>query len=255
MRMLIPSVFLVFSMSIIFNKCIAQSENNDLTNQIWVDFNPEYSLSAKFNLYGRFDVRTIFPQSWYRFIAGGGIAYKRRPYLNKRITEEFHAGIGFFYTVNLDNPNRYEIRPYQGYRLRWPNFPRLNVQNYLRLEERFEHTGNEGDDEFGLRLRYLIQATLHCKNCEDDNFAKAFYMPFSVEFFYNLNGSDQFNDLIRIGPGIGYKFPSGWRPEFDLSFHRTRGTVDEKFTTSDLVYRLRLFYKIPDKKKKQDKEK
>jgi len=198
------------------------------------------------------DVRTIFPQSWYRVITGGGIAYRRTPLWDKRAEEEFHAGIGFFYTLNIDNPDRFEIRPYQGYRLRWPNFARLTVQNYVRLEERFEFTGDGGGEEFGLRLRYQITGTFHCTHC-DNRFVKPFYLLLSDEFFINLNGTQQFNDLIRIGPGLGYLFPSGWRPEFDLTFNRTRGTVDEKFTTSDLVFRFRLFYKIPDKKKKQGK--
>ena len=100
--------------------------------------------------------------------------------------EEFHAGIGFFYTINIDDTNRLEIRPYQGYKLRWPNFSMLNVQNYVRLEERFEFTGNGGGEKFGLRLRYLLQVTLHCKNC-DNSFLKPFYFPLSAEFFINLS--------------------------------------------------------------------
>ena len=61
--------------------------------------------------------------------------------------------------------------------------------------------------------------------------------------------------MCKMDSVLRLRLPSGWRPEFDLSFNRTRGTVDEKFTTSDLVYRFRLFYKIPDSKKKEEKEK
>jgi len=249
MGMPINSLFVIFLLLNIFEQAICQQTNNIFTKQLWLDFNPEYTINSKFILYGRSDVRTIFPQALYRFVVGGGIAYKRKPYWNKRAEDEFHAGIGFFYTLNLHNPDRLEIRPYQGYRLRYPNFARIQVQNYVRLEERFEFTVN-GGEEFGLRLRYLVQGTFHFKNSNNRNL-KSFYFPVSAEFFFNLNGTDQFNDLIRVGPGLGCLFPSGWRPEFDLKFHRTRGTVDEKFTTSDLVFRFRLFYKIPDKKKEQ----
>jgi hypothetical protein len=248
--MQIHSLFFILLLSIIFGEAIGQQTNNpEITKQIWLDFNPDYTINSKFILYGHIDVRTIFPKGWYRFITGGGIAYKRRPLWDKRVEEEFHAGIGFFYTINLDNPDRLEIRPYQGYKLHWPNFARLTVQNYVRLEERFEFTGNGGGEEFGLRLRYLVQGTLHFKHF-NNSIVKPLYLPVSAEFFFNLNGTDQFNDVMRVGPGLGYLFPSGWRPEFDLTFNRTRGTVAEKFTTSDLVFRFRLFYKIPDKKKK-----
>ena len=219
----------------------------DITKQIWLDFDPSYAISKKVTLYGRFDVRTIFPQSWYRLITGGGISYKHTPFWSEKAEEEFHAGIGFFYTINNDNPNRLEIRPYQGYRLRWPNFARFTLQNYVRLEERFEFSGDGDGEDFGLRLRYLVEGSFRCEHC-DNSFIRPFYLPVSAEFFFNLNGTQQFNDVIRVGSGLGYSFSSGLRPEFDLTFNRTRGTVDEKFTTSDLIFRLRLFYKIPDKK-------
>lgn len=250
MRRRTYSFFFVLFTSFIITEAVGQQTNAPaITKQIWLDFNPQYAINPKFVLYGDLDVRTIFPQSWYRFIARGGIAYKQKLFFDEKAEEEFHAGIGFFYTLNFNDPNRFEIRPYQGYKLQWPHFARLTVQNFVRLEERFEYTGDGGGENFGLRLRYQITGTLRCKNC-DNRFIKPFYLLLSDEFFFNLNGTDQFNDLVRVGPGLGYHFPSGWRPEFDLTFNRTRGTVDEKLTTSDLVFRLRVFYKIPDKKTK-----
>ena len=68
-----------------------------------------------------------------------------------------------------------------------------------------------------------------------------------------MNGTRQFNDLIRVGPGLGYDLPSGWQPEFDFIFNRSRGTVDEGFTTDGLIFRLRLFYRIPVRKTEQAK--
>jgi Protein of unknown function (DUF2490) len=253
MRKQIHLLFIIFLLLILFEEATGQQTNMPaITKQIWLDFNPQYNINPKLIGYGDVDVRTVFPQYWYQFITRGGIAYKRRLFFDKNAEEEFHAGIGFFYTLNFDKPDRLEIRPYQGYKLTWPHFARFTLQNYVRLEERFQFTGDGGGDDFGLRLRYQVTGTFHCTHC-DNSFIRPFYLPFSAEFFFNLNGTQQFNDLIRVGPGLGYLFPSGWRPEFDLTFNRTRATVDEKFTTSDLVFRFRLFYKIPDKKNKQEK--
>lgn len=247
------SSFFILVLSVVFGKAIGQQTNTpDITQQLWMDFNPQYQINSKFIVSGRFDVRTIYPQSWYQFITGAGIAYKRNPFWDKKAEEEFHGGIGFFYTINIDAPNRFEIRPYQGYRLRWPNFTRFTLQNYVRLEERFEFTGDGDDEDFGLRLRYQVEGIFRCKNC-DNSFLKPLYLLISDEFFFNLNGTKQFNDLIRIGPGLGYGFPSGWRPEFDFIFNRSRQTVEEEFTTSNVIFRFRIFYKIPENKNKKEK--
>lgn len=246
--MCIRSFLFILILLAVFGECIGQQPKNVITQQIWLDFNSEYTINSKFTLLLRADARTVFPQSWYRFITGAGVSYKHRPYSDQKIEEEFHAGIGFFYSLNLDFPDRLEIRPYQGYRLRWPNFSRLAMQHYLRLEERFEFTEGRRSEEFGLRLRYLAQATIQCRHC-DNSFMKPFYLPLSAEFFFNLNGVNQFNDVIRIGPGLGYRFSSGLRQEFNFTFNRTKGSVDERFSTSDFIFRFRVFYKIPEKKK------
>ena len=43
--------------------------------------------------------------------------------------------------------------------------------------------------------------------------------PLSVEFFFNLKEADRYNDVIRISPGLGYKFNDEWKAEFYVSYH------------------------------------
>ena len=76
------------------------------------------------------------------------------------------------------------------------------------------------------------------------SFMERLYLTVSMEFFWNLKGAQQFNDVVRITPGIGYEFSELWRAEFDLSYHYTRNTVEDNFATNDIVFRLRLFHNL-----------
>ncbi len=46
------------------------------TKQIWLDYNPAYSLSEKLDLYGDIGARTVFPNEWYRFVVGPSVRYR-----------------------------------------------------------------------------------------------------------------------------------------------------------------------------------
>ncbi|MDB4584052.1 hypothetical protein N9164_12930 [Draconibacterium sp.] len=76
------------------------------------------------------------------------------------------------------------------------------------------------------------------------SFNDGLYLPVSIEYFQNLKGTEQFNDVVRGGPGIGYEFSELWKVEFDLSYHYTKNTVEDNFATNDFVFRFRLFHKL-----------
>ncbi len=76
------------------------------------------------------------------------------------------------------------------------------------------------------------------------SFNDGLYLPVSMELFWNLKGAQQFNDVVRITPGIGYEISPIWKAEFDLSYHYTCNTVEDDFATNDIVFRLRVFHKF-----------
>ena len=211
--------------------------DKDKTEQIWLDYNPSYNLSEKLDVYGDIGARTIFPNEWYRFIVGPSIRYKKPKWIMKEFyfDEELHFGIRFFFTANKNFSNRIEIRPFQGYRLAWPNCPRILLQHYVRLEERFDIELPNWINTFGLRVRYRAKLILKFKG-DLIAFKDRLYLPVSLELFWNLKGIQQFNDVVRITPGIGYEISPIWRAEFDLSYHYTRNTVEDNFATNDIVF-------------------
>ena len=236
------SLLLIFSGYLLYAQEI---EDKSTTKQIWLDYNPRFSLSEKVDMYGDIGARTVFPNEWYRFIIGPSVRFKRPKLILTKLyyKEELHFGIKFYFTANKSVSNRLEIRPFQGYKLSWPNRPRIVLQHYVRLEERFDIELSKWINTFGLRMRYRAKLILKLKG-DWISYNDGFYLPISMEFFWNLKGVEQFNDVVRVSPGIGYEFSEFWKAEFDLSYHYTRNTVEDNFATKDIVFRFRVYHTL-----------
>ena len=157
------------------------------TEQIWLDYNPDFSISEKVDVYGDIGARTVFPNEWYRFVVGPSVRYKRPKLILKELyyKEELHFGIRFFFTANKNFSNRIEIRPFQGYRLAWPNRPRIVLQHYVRLEERFDIETSNWINTFGLRVRYMAELMFKFKG-DWLSFNDGLYLPISIEHRFSL---------------------------------------------------------------------
>ena len=222
--------------------------DKEVTTQIWGDYNVSYNVSERFAVYGNMGARTVFPNEWSRYLVTPSVKYKLRKLLFKKLyySEELHAGLGFFFTDNKSSVNRLEIRVFQGYRLTWPDRPRIKVRHYVRLEERFDLETSDWINTFGLRLRYLAEMRFLLKG-DFIKFAKGAYIPISLELFWNLIGVKQFNDAARIIPGLGYEINKAWKAELQFGYHYTRNSVEDNFATNDFVFRIRVFHKILSK--------
>lgn len=140
-------------------------QDNDAADmQIWLDYNPSFSINNNFSVYGDAGARTIFPNIWYRFVARPSLEYQILTFNEK--TEryrawEIHGGLGLFYTANIENIDILEIRPFQGLKVKIPNLLKFHISHYLRLEERIEHGVGEGLYDFSMRFRYMVESGLH----------------------------------------------------------------------------------------------
>lgn len=219
--------------------------DNDITNQLWINYNLSYKITKATDLTGEIGFKTISPHVWDRYYIKPGIKvnlpkimFKKEPY-----RESLSAGIGFYYTNNTNEANRLEIRPYQGYLLDWPDWPRFRLRHYIRLEERFDLNTQNWSNTFGLRLRYLFDVTFKLQGDILPE-AKGIYIPMSVEFFWNLIGVRQFNDVQRTNIGIGSTFSRKWRAEFRFGYQYARNTTTEDFQTNDIIYQFRAFFTV-----------
>ena len=221
--------------------CAQDLDDKSITEQIWLDYNPSYKVSEKLDFCGDIDARMLFPNEWYSFVIGPSVRYKKPKLIWKELAykEELHFGIRFFFTVNKNQPNRLEIRSFQGYKLSWPNRSRIVLQHYVRLEERFNLESPKWSNTFGLRVPYQAKLILKFKG-DWLSFNDGLYLPVSIEGFWNLKGMRQFNDVVRITPGIGSELSPKLKAELDVSYHYTRNTVEDDFATNDVVFRLRV---------------
>ncbi len=73
------------------------------------------------------------------------------------------------------------------------------------------------------------------------SFTEGLYFPLQAELFFNLKRTDRFNDLIRISPGMGYKFKNNWRYELFVIFNRTTNITETNNKSSDFILRLRVY--------------
>lgn len=230
---------------VLLNFVYAQSDD-DLTQQLWFDFNPLSHLDENYTLYGALGARTNNPYSWTKIYLTTAVRFAPDPLfdiLNKS-QQEIHCGLSLFYTINDSKANQIELRPYQGYRVAWPHFKRIKFTHFFRLEERCFFTVGESDFNFTLRLRYKLEGTIHWSKHLVD-FADGFYFPISVEFFINLYSTQQYNNAARPTVGIGYSSDTdGWKVQWDTSYQYTANNEGTDYTKSTIIYRFRFFYSI-----------
>jgi hypothetical protein len=222
-----------------------ESTINNVTKQLWVDFNPSIKVAEKFTVYGAIGFRERFPDAWSRYLITPSVKYDWPRMILKdfKYREELHAGIGVYYTDNKTMVDRLELRPFQGYSITAPNRMRIRIKHYLKLEERFEMETDDWVNTFGLRLRYTASLTLRFQG-DLWQYGKGFYIPVSGEFFWNLKGTKQFNDKIRLVGGIGREFDTHWKMAFLFGYHYTKHSIEAKFHSDDIMFRFRVYYKI-----------
>ncbi|MDW5287494.1 DUF2490 domain-containing protein [Formosa sp. PL04] len=232
----------------------AQNTESDFSQQLWLDYDPSWNVGDGEKIVGNIGVRTIWPKSWHRYILKGSyqktfdkLIFKDK-FIFKRIkhTEKLLWGTGLYLLTTEEEGNygSFEVRPFQGYQLGFKIRPRVQFNQLLRLEERFVFSKEPGNQVFGLRFRYKVTAIF---NLEGLVFSKdqGFYMPVSVEAFFNLVSASQFNDVIRVSPGIGYQFNKDFKLEANLSYQYTKNYTDTNGTnnlvrSNDIVYQFKV---------------
>ena len=241
---------LAFIFFFISNSIIAQDNSKkNITNQVWLDFNPSYQISEKWNFIGKVGTKAIYPQSWYKIYGSGELSFNIPKFMFKKLyyAEQVYGGVEFYYIMNDANENVIEIDTYQGYKLKWPNRKRLIIQHNVALTERFQWGTQDLDYSFGLKLSY--EGALTWKFHGDVwEYGNGFYLTCGFKFWWNLVSATVFNDVARVTPGIGYQISPKWKTAFYVGYNYTRNLNYDAFSTNSVIYRLRVYYTIPNSK-------
>jgi len=150
---------------------------------------------------------------------------------------ELHGGVGLFITMDEENVNTFEIRPFQGVKVNWPVFKPIRFNHYLRLEERFNFPTDTWTLEFNLRIRYRFALRASIYTFKDES---SIFIPASIEFFGNIGQqiTEKFSNRTRLNFGAGYKWNDQWTFEVHYVNQFSRTGDNEEFKTSDGIFRL-----------------
>jgi len=204
----------------------------EVSPQIWLDYNPRWTWPSGFEVYGDVGVRTeLLQNGWGRIVVRPGV---RGTLGSFRLS----GGVGSFYTANQDAADRWEIRPFQGIAATWPS-SRLRLDHYLRVEERFEFETTDWTLDASLRIRYRLQIQFLWGGIRG-----AAYWRFigHAEGFATVTGeAGQFDEKVRIGAGIERGFGPKLRLRVDATWQKT-GLIVTGAPTDDIYLRVRVFH-------------
>ena len=211
---------------------VARAQDNEISKQLWVDYDPRWTWPSGLELYGDVGLRTELESTgWSRFVIRPGVRGPVGPF-------RLSAGVGSFYTANETAADRWEIRPFQGIAATWPSSP-IRFDHYLRAEERFEFEMADWTLDASFRLRYRLQTQFRWSGVRGDAFWR---LLLHGEVFLTVAGeAGQFEDLWRIGVGV----ERGFGPRFRLRVDATWQKVGAPFSgalTDNLYIRLRAFH-------------
>lgn len=238
---------LTFLFLMTLHAVFGQEETQDVSvnSQFWTDFNGRKDFRENHSASGFVGYRTINPHVYDKFVAFGtyDINHTKSPEfmnLKKPLINSFHLGGGLYYTDNRNTDNLFEFRLSEGFKFFIPSIKEVPLMNFIRLEQRFQKTFDGSSWDASMRFRYRLSTVIEWKK-RLFSFNKGMYIPINVEFFYSFKEAERDNDVIRISPGLGYKFSDEWKAEFYVSYHYTRNTTDQQDGSNDFVFRLRIY--------------
>lgn len=221
-----------------------------VNQQIWLDYNPTTILSEYRTLSTQLGYRTITPQVYHRFQMISTLDFRNKRehgvISGKVLIKSFRLGGGVIYTQNTGAKDNLEFRLSQGLTFDIPTIKQITLQNYARIEERLQKTFDDSSWKPGFRFRYRIATQIPLDGLHLD-FTEGFYIPLEAEVFINLKKTERYNDLIRLSPGLGYRFKNEWKIETYLIFNRTKNITETNNKSSDFILRVRV-YSPPQRK-------
>jgi len=208
---------------------------NSQNGQIWLDADvyPTFSVNWDYNVEGGYR-KYLVTDGWTRYHLKNVFSYKKFNWIL------FTGALDLFYTVESVSENYIELRPWIQVTARWMTsgkyFNLFRPYFSVRLEERFfRYTDETTDQKTRLRLRFGGRFTLN----NDFMRVRTWYIPFRLEFFFNLGGEakEVSADQNRLTVGIGYIFNSGTRAEFALTAQNSENTISFSSST-DLIFQF-----------------
>lgn len=209
---------------------IAQSRNG----QLWGEYMLNIPFANSFNLENAFAYSTAFTSPKWR-------ALDYTPTLEYSVLNwlDISASVTMSFTAQTEDYNTFEVRPAIGSRIHFTPNQRVLLRCYMRLEQRnFKNLDTkEWEQTYRPRARLESIIPINRKSYYED---KLWYGIVDAEFlFTNEDVEERFANRYRIRTGIGYRLNTASRFELIFMLQGSRNGIEEQFTSSDNVIRVR----------------
>ena len=215
------------------------AQEDEIDSQTWMDFRTIYDINEKWTYDGNYGLRGIISgQDWRRYYIHPSVIYYYK--INLRV----RGGIRFIFTEEYTAVNSFEIRPWQGVSMNWPQTSYFTINHYFRLEERFTFYSGETSSDFALRFRYRIQAKTPTITITAIN--QKIYFLANYELFANIGDAvvEKYVNRRRISFAMGVYIANAWWFELHYALQGSRRNSEEGYKTNEHIYRFRLRFKI-----------
>ena len=229
--------FFLFLFICLAIKGFGQSNN---TFQLWTDYSDFHKLNGNWQFLNDAGYRfhpSKESNQFSRFHVRPSLEFKNQ------VLYSFRGGVGLFYTINSQVNNTFEIRPWQGFRLNWPNINRFRIVHYARLEQRFTDYMDSDATAFILKFRYKLQSKIPINN--PTLRVGTYYIKVSAELFADLalvNDAVN-NDRTRFEFGGGYLLKRNLEVQLIYLLQRNKNNL-EGITQNDNVIRVSVIQKF-----------
>jgi len=210
---------------------VGQSRNG----QIWAEYMLNYPFANSFNLENAVVYSTAFTSPKWRSI-------DYTPTLEYSVLNwlDLDAAVTIAYTAQTEDYNTFEVRPMLGTRIHITPNQRVLLRTFIRFEQRnFKNLDTkEWDHQFRPRVRLESLIPINHKSYYSDN---TWYGIVDAELLYTNDDDveERFANRFRIRTGIGYRLTADSRFELIYMLQKSRNGIDEDFSSTDNIIRIR----------------
>jgi hypothetical protein len=225
--------FWIFFLLLVIIRPLSGQDETDF--QTWTDFTTFYHINEKWIYNGDYGIRGLVSNfNWTQAYIHPAFIYRVRAKLR------FRGGVRFIFSQEADESNTFEMRPWQGIRILWPDLNFMIIDHYFRIEERLTWQTQSGSFDGNLRLRYRLEGKSANYTVRAIN--QTFYFLASFEIFANAGKAveETYVNRNRLVLGVGYLISKKFFTELHYIRQGSRAGSEDGFRTSENILRLRL---------------
>jgi hypothetical protein len=223
-------IIILFGLSIYSN--VLQAQTNE---QAWFEYMLNVPFANSFNVENAFTYSTLLGQpKWKAFDYNATLEYSLGPHV------DLLGSTLVSYTAQTEAYNTLELRPMLGTKIYFTPNKRIQTRLLLRLEQRNFQNGDTKEWESVMRPRVRAEVAIPINH--DSYFSdNLWYAIADAEgLFVNTDVEERFANRFRLRVGAGYRLNYSFRFEVIYMNQQSRNGIDELFSSSDNIIRIRL---------------